>query len=73
MTSRLQTEQSPYEIFGLTGALRITVTGTVFSTGFIVWILRYSTILVHGDKVEGSIETARKIRYVNIKCEFLVE
>jgi len=53
-------------------ALSIAVSSTVLGTGLVVGETGLATILVHGHEVESAIETARKLRHVNIKGELLV-
>jgi len=54
-------------------ALRIAVTSSVFGTSLIGWVLGHTTILVHLDKVDGAVKTARKVADINVKCNFLVQ
>jgi hypothetical protein len=55
------------------GALRITVASSVLGTSLVVGVLRETTISVHLDEVESTVETARKLGDVDIKGELAVE
>ena len=54
-------------------ALRVTVTGTVLGTSLVAIVLGQTTVGVHGDEVQGSVETARKLGAIHIEGELLVE
>lgn len=53
-------------------ALGIAVTGTVFGTNFVTWVLGHATIARHLDEVQSTVKTARKLADINIEGEFLV-
>ena len=53
--------------------LRVTVSSAIFCTGLVIWILGHTTIGVHGDKVDGTIQTTRKLRSINIEGNLLTE
>lgn len=57
----------------ISGALRITVTSSVLSTGFVIGVLGRTTIGVHGGEVESAVQTARKLRDVDVKGELLIK
>jgi len=50
-------------------ALRIAVTGTIFGTSLICWVLGHTTVLVHFDEVDGTVQTARQVGNVNVHGE----
>lgn len=54
------------------GALSVTVTSSVLRTGLVIGEPRHTTILVHLDEVEGTVETTGEVGHVDIKGEFLV-
>lgn len=58
--------------FDVFGALSVTVTSSVFGTSLVVGEARHTTILVHGDEVESTVETAREVAHVNVKGKLLV-
>lgn len=51
-------------------ALRITVSSSVLGTSLVTIVLGHSTICVHGGEVQGTIQTARKLRDVHVEREF---
>ena len=59
--------------FDIPGALRVTVTGSVFCTSLVPGVLGQATVGIHLGEVEGSIETAGQVGEVDVKCELLVE
>lgn len=58
--------------FNVVWALGITVTRSILGTDLVVWELGFSSILVHLDEVESSIDTTWKLRDVNGEGELLV-
>lgn len=54
-------------------ALSIAVTGTVLGTSLVGWVLGHTTVLVHLDKVQGSVDTARGVGDIDIKGELLTD
>lgn len=54
-------------------ALRITVTGSVFGTGFVARVPGHATIGIHGDKVESSVQSAGQFGRIHINSELLIE
>lgn len=55
------------------GALRVTVSSSILSTGFVGGVLARSTVFLHLGEVECSVETARKLGDVNVESELLVQ
>jgi len=53
-------------------ALRITVSSTVLGASSVVRKPRHTTIGIHGDEVQGSVEPARQVRDVDIEGKFIV-
>ena len=51
--------------------LRVAITGTVLGTSFVVGELGHATIFIHLREVESTVETAREVRNVDVKSEFL--
>ena len=49
--------------------LGITVPSTILSTSLVAIILGHSTIRIHSAKVQGAVQTTRKLRYIHIKSE----
>lgn len=56
----------------VTSALSVTVSGTVLGTSLVGRVLAHTTVLVHGDEVEGTVKTAVEGRQVNIEGELVV-
>ncbi len=54
------------------GALRVAVTSSITSASLVCWEPGLATILVHLDKVDSAIETARKLGDVDIEGNLLV-
>lgn len=54
-------------------ALGVAITSSVLGTSLVVGVLGCTTIGVHLDEVESAIETARKLRNIDIEGELLVE
>lgn len=54
-------------------ALSVAVTSTILGTSLVVWETRLSSILVHLDEVESTVETARKLGDIDIEGELLVQ
>lgn len=52
-------------------ALSIAVTSTVLGTGLVGWVLGLTTILVHFNEVQGSVDTARHVGDIDIEGELL--
>jgi len=42
-------------------ALSITISGTILSTSFVLWISRFTSILFHFDEVESSVKTTWQV------------
>jgi hypothetical protein len=42
----------------ITRALRVAIAGTVLGTGLVAGVLGRTTILIHGDEVQSTVETA---------------
>lgn len=59
--------------FQITRTLRVAVSNTVLSTSLVVGVLGDTTVGIHGDKVEGTVQTARKVRNVDSEGELLVQ
>jgi len=57
----------------VTGALSIAVTGTVLGTGLVAAVLGDTTVKVHGDEVQGTVEAAANVGNINIEGELVVE
>jgi len=57
----------------ITGALSIAVTGTVLGTGLVALVLGHTTVLVHGDEVQGAVETAAELRHIDIEGELVAQ
>ena len=53
-------------------ALRVTVASSVLGTSLVRGEPRHTTVLVHLREVDGAVETARKVRHVDVEGEFLV-
>ena len=47
----------------------ITVSSTILSTSLVAIVLGHSTIRIHSAKVQGAVQTTRKLRYIHIKSE----
>merc|ERR1719244_2332275 len=54
-------------------ALGITVACTIGSSGLVPWVFTHTTILLHFNKVEGTVQATGQIRYINIEGELPVE
>ena len=46
---------------------------TILGSRLVVGILAHSTIFVHRDEIEGTVETAREVGEIDVECEFLVQ
>lgn len=55
------------------GALSITVTGTVLGTSLVAGVLGKTTVEVHGDEVESTVQTAANVGDIDIKGELVAE
>lgn len=55
----------------VTGTLRIAIAGTVLGTSLVSWVLRASSVLVHGDEVDGAVEAAAQFAVLNIESNFV--
>jgi len=53
-------------------ALSITVAGAVLGACLVVWVLGKSTIGVHGDEVEGTVQATGQVGHIDVKGELLV-
>lgn len=56
----------------VTRALGIAVSGAVFCASLVARVLLHSSVLLHGDKVECSVEPAWEFGNIDIKCELHV-
>lgn len=63
---------SPIDELHVMGALCITVPSTVFSSSLVIRMLTLTTISSHLNEVEGSIYSAGKVRYIDVKSELSV-
>ena len=54
------------------GTLRIAVAGTILGPSLVGRVLAHASVLVHLDKVEGTVQATRKFRDVDVEGEFLV-
>lgn len=54
-------------------ALRITVASSVLGTSLVAIVLGHTTIGIHGNEVQSSVESTGKTRGVHIESELLVE
>ena len=54
------------------GTLRIAVASSVLGTSLVVRVLRKTTVSVHLDEVESTVETTGKLRHVDVESELLV-
>jgi len=61
-----------YEL-DVTGALGVAISSTIVGTSLVGREARHSSVLVHGREVEGAVETAGKLRDINVECELLIE
>ena len=52
--------------------LRVAVTGTVLGTSFVVGELGHTTILVHLDEVDGTVQATTEVGHVNVETELLI-
>lgn len=50
-------------------ALRITVAGTILGTSLVAIVLGETTVCIHGAKVQGTIQTTRQLRDVDVEGE----
>ena len=72
---RLQRWKSIYltvDELDVLGALRVAVTGTVLGTSLVVSELAGTTIGVHLNQVDCTVETTRKSGHVDVESELLV-
>ena len=53
-------------------ALSIAVTGTIFGTSLVAWVLGETTIGSHLRKVQSTIQTTGEVRNIDIESELLV-
>jgi hypothetical protein len=61
------------DVLDVTGALRVAVASTELGTSLVGGVLGLSTILVHLDEVESTIEATRKLGDIDVKGELLVK
>jgi hypothetical protein len=54
-------------------ALRVAVSGSVLRTGLVARVFRHATIGIHSHKVQSTVQTARKVRHINIEGELVVQ
>lgn len=57
----------------ITGALSIAVAGTIPGSGLVRRGLGFSAILVHGDEVQGTVETTAEFRDIDVERELVAE
>lgn len=60
-------------ILDIVRALSITVTGTILGTSLVARVLGKTTISVHLNEVQSTVETAVKLGNVDVEGELLVE
>jgi hypothetical protein len=53
-------------------ALRVAVTSSILGASLVARVLGQSTVGVHLDEVDGTVETTRKIRHVDVESELLI-
>ena len=53
-------------------ALSVAVASSVLGTSLVAGIFRQTTIGVHLDEVQSTVETARQVRHVDVEGELLV-
>lgn len=66
---------SPYlatDELQITGALRITVSSTELGTGSVGRVLGLATISIHGNKVQGRVETALDLGQIDVEGQLVV-
>ena len=54
-------------------ALRVAVSSTVIGTSLVGRVLGHTTVSRHLREVDGTVETARQLRHINIEGELLVQ
>lgn len=54
-------------------ALRVTVTSTVLSAGLVILVLGETTIGIHGDEVQSTVQTTSEVRNIHVEGELLVQ
>jgi len=59
--------------FQITRTLGVTVSSSIFSSSEVSWVFGSTAISIHRNKVKCSIETARKVRDIDIKSELLTQ
>lgn len=57
----------------VTGALGVAVAGSVLGAGLVAVVARLAAVLVHGDEVEGAVETAADLGHVHVKGELVAQ
>jgi len=57
----------------ISGALRVTITSSIFGTSLVGGELARTSISIHGHKVESTVHTTGKLGDIHIKCELLTE
>lgn len=75
MSSRVSniTTYHPIDEFEITGALGVAIPSAIFGTSLVGGVLGHTSVLVHRHEVESTVQAARKVRDIDIKCELLVE
>ena len=58
--------------FDVVRTLSITISGSILRSGLIGRKPRQPSVCIHLHEVKCAVETARKLRHVNVECEFLV-
>lgn len=71
MNLRAETYQSVNEL-DVMRTLRVAVSGTILRTSLVGAVLGRSSVLVHLDKVDGAVKTAREVGYVDVHGKLLV-
>jgi hypothetical protein len=54
-------------------ALRITVSHAILCTGLVGWELSHAPICHHPRHIQCSVQSTRKMRNIDVKCELLVQ
>lgn len=57
----------------VTGALGVAVASAVRCTSLVARVLGHAAVGVHGNKVEGTVQTARQVGHVHVKGELLAQ
>lgn len=68
----LQIAHLAIDEFDIVGTLSVAITSPVLSTSLIGGVLGQTTVCVHLNEINSTVETARKVGHVDIECELLV-